>query len=145
MTDGAADAYLDELEPERRAVLAPVVELVRTAVPAGYEESLAHGMPTWSVPLARLPRTYNGEPLPYVAVAAQKRHFSLYLMGLYAGVEQELDFRRRWTASGRALDMGKSCLRFRALDDLDTELLAEAIASTGVDDDVALYESVRSR
>lgn len=145
MTAAPADDYLAALEPDRRAVLSVVVDLVRRALPPGYEESVAHGMPTWSVPLARLPQTYNGEPLPYVAVAAQKRHSSVHLMGLYASAEQDLDFRRRWTASGRRLDMGKSCLRFRTLDDLDLDLLAEAIASTGVDDYVALYESARSR
>lgn len=145
MTTGPADAYLEGLQPDRRAVLAPVLDLVRGAMPTGYEESVAHGMPTWSVPLARLPRTYNGEPLAYVALAAQKRHSSIHLMGLYADADRQAEFRRRWAASGRRLDMGRSCLRFRSLADLDLELLREAVAGTGVDEYVATYEAVRAR
>ncbi len=141
----SVDAYLAALEPDRRAVLGPVVDLVRGAVPPGYEEAVAHGMPAWSVPLSRLSTTYNGEPLMYTAVAAQKRHSSLYLMGLYADPESGRDeeFRRRWTATGRRLDLGKSCLRFRTLADLDVELLREVLGALSVDDYVALYERSR--
>ena len=139
------DAYLEALEPDRRAVLGPVVDLVRSAVPSGYEEAVSHGMPTWSVPLRRLPTTYNGEPLMYAGVAAQKRHSSLYLMGLYADPESGRDeeFRRRWTATGRKLDLGKSCLRFRTPDDLDADLVREVLGALSVDEFVALYERSR--
>jgi uncharacterized protein YdhG (YjbR/CyaY superfamily) len=137
------DDYLATLEPDRRAVVAQVRELVQRAVPEGYEEVLAFGMISWVVPLERFPDTYNGQPLGYVSLAAQKRHFSLYLMGLYSSVEKELDFRERWTATGRKLDMGKACLRFRRLEDLDLDLVAEAIASTSVADYLELYARAR--
>jgi uncharacterized protein YdhG (YjbR/CyaY superfamily) len=145
VTSPEVDGYLDALEPERRAVLAPVVQLVRDSVPPGYEESVSHGMPTWSVPLSRLPETYNGEPLMLLAVAAQKRHSSLYLMGLYADPDRQAEFARRWTATGRRLDMGKSCLRFRTLADLDLDLLSEVIGSVSVDEHVDAYQRSRSR
>ena len=119
--------------------------MVVEALPSGYEEHLAHGMPTWSVPLERLPDTYNGEPLGYVALASPTRHASLYLMGLYADVEDRLDFRGRWEAGGRRLDMGKACLRFRRLADLDLALVREAVASTSVEEYVALYRRSRAR
>ena len=140
-----ADAYLAELEPDRRAVLTPVVELVRGALQPGFEEAVSHGMATWSVPLSRLATTYNGEPLMYTAVAAQKRHCSLYLMGLYADPAsgREEEFRARWTATGRRLDLGKSCLRFRAPADLDVDLLREVLGALSVDEYVALYERSR--
>jgi hypothetical protein len=139
------DDYLAELEPDRRDVLAPVVELVRGALQPGFEEAVSHGMATWSVPLSRLAETYNGEPLMYTAVAAQKRHSSIYLMGLYAGADsgREQEFRRRWTESGRRLDLGKSCLRFRTPADLDVDLLRETLGALSVDDYVALYERSR--
>jgi hypothetical protein len=139
------DDYLAQLEPDRREVLAPVVALVRGALQPGFEEAVSHGMATWSVPLSRLAKTYNGEPLMYTAVAAQKRHSSLYLMGLYAGADadREQEFRRRWTESGRRLDLGKSCLRFRTLADLDVDLLRETLGALSVDDYVALYERSR--
>lgn len=144
-TPAAVTAYLDGLEPERRAVVERVHDVVRGALPAGYEETVASGMITWSVPLARFPDTYNGQPLGYVALAAQKRHFSLYLMGLYSSTERELAFRERWTATGRRLDMGKACLRFRRVEDLDLGLVAEAVASTGVEGYLELYTRARAR
>ena len=139
------DEYIAALDEDRRAVLGPVVELVRDAVQPGFEEAVSHGMATWSVPLSRLSTTYNGEPLMYAAVAAQKRHSSLYLMGLYADPDsgRAEDFRRRWTASGRRLDLGKSCLRFRTPADLDVDLLRETLGALSVDDYVALYERSR--
>jgi uncharacterized protein YdhG (YjbR/CyaY superfamily) len=144
---GAAtiDGYLASLEPDRREVVEQVRELVQRAVPEGYEEVLVFGMISWVVPLQRFPDTYNGQPLGYVSLAAQKRHFSLYLMGLYSSVEEELEFRERWTATGRRLDMGKACLRFRRLEDLDLDLVAEAIASTSVEDYLELYARARTR
>ena len=143
MTDPATiDDYLASLD-DRRVVVEQVRELVQRAVPEGYEEVLAFGMISWVVPLERFPDTYNGQPLGYVSLAAQKRQFSLYLMGLYSSVENELDFRERWTASGRKLEMGKACLRFRRLEELDLDLVAEAVSSTGVEDYLELY--VRAR
>jgi len=143
VTDPATiDDYLASLD-DRRVVVEQVRELVQRAVPEGYEEVLAFGMISWVVPLERFPDTYNGQPLGYVSLAAQKRQFSLYLMGLYSSVENELDFRERWTASGRKLEMGKACLRFRRLEELDLDLVAEAVSSTGVEDYLELY--VRAR
>ena len=139
------EGYLSGLEPDRRAVVQEVRDVVSAAMPAGYDETVAWGMITWSVPLDRYPDTYNGQPLAYVALAAQKRHYSLYLMGLYSDGEQDRDFRSRWLASGRSLDMGKSCLRFKRLEDLDLDLVADVVASMPVDDFLATYERVHSR
>jgi hypothetical protein len=136
--------YLSSLEPDRRAVVKEVHDVVAAAMPAGYAEGVAWGMITWSVPLERYPDTYNGKPLGYVALAAQKRHYSLYLMALYSDSEQDRDFRARWTATGRKLDMGKSCLLFRRVDDLDLDLVAEVVASMPVETFLATYERVRS-
>jgi len=139
------EGYLANLEPERRAVVKAVRDVIREAMPTGYVEGVAWGMITWSVPLERYPDTYNDQPLGYVALAAQKRHFSLYLMGLYSDSEQDRDFRARWTATGRGLDMGKSCLRFRRLDDLDLDLVADVVAAMPVETFLATYERIRSR
>ena len=137
--------YLDNLEPDRREVVSAVREVVNAAMPDGYEEGIAYGMIGWSVPLERYPDTYNGQPLGYVALAAQKRYYSLYLNALSAGSVVETEFRRRWEDSGRKLDMGKSCLRFRKLDDLNLDLIAETVAGTPVDAYIARYEQARAR
>jgi uncharacterized protein YdhG (YjbR/CyaY superfamily) len=135
--------YVAELPPERRAVVQAVHDVVATAMPEGYQEGVAWGMVTWSVPLERYPTTYNKQPLAYVSLAAQKRHYALYLMGVYADSEKEQDFRRRWEAGGRKLNMGKSCLRFKALEDLDLDLVAAVVSGTSVDDYIARYKAAR--
>jgi hypothetical protein len=136
-------AYLDGLPEERRAVIGPVFDTVHTAMPDGYELAMAWGMPTWSVPLATFPQTYNGKPLAYVSLAAQKNYHSLYLMALYSDSAEEADFAERWRASGRTLDMGKSCLRFRRLEDVDLGIVADTVAATPVERFLATYERIR--
>ena len=138
------EEYLAALDDDRRAQIEPVYRVIHDAMPAGYQETMAWGMITWSVPLGRFPDTYNGQPLAYVSLAAQKRHSALYLMGLYSDSEQASAFRDRWTEDGRKLDMGKSCLRFRQAGDLRLDLIAEAVRSTPPDRLIALHERARA-
>lgn len=137
--------YLASLPPERRAVVAKVRDLVNANLPAGYAETMAFGMIGWGVPLARYPNTYNRRPLGYVALAAQKSGYSLYLMGVYAIAEQERALRAAAAAAGKKLDMGKSCLRFKKAEDLPLQAIGELIAGVGVDDYIAAYEASRER
>jgi len=122
--------YLDELPEERRSVLAAVRKVVRRHLPAGYKETMNWGMITYEVPLARYPDTYNGQPLCYAGLAAQKGYFALYLMGAYGDPRQLAALKQAFKKAGKKLDMGKSCLRFRTLDDLPLEAIGEVIAST---------------
>lgn len=138
------ELYLDELPPERREVVSAVLDVVRRSMPAGFDEGMAWGMITWSVPLSRYPDTYNGQPLAYVSLAAQKQHYALYLMGVFDDGEAEREFRARWESTGRRLDLGKSCLRFRRLADLDLDLVSELVASTSVDEFLSRHERGRS-
>ena len=137
-------AYLEGLAADRRARLEPVYRLVHDAMPAGYEETVAWGMITWQVPLTTFPDTYNGRPLAYVGLAAQKRHNALYLMGLYPDSEAAEDFRRRWTEDGRRLDMGRSCLRFQDPAELRADLVTEVVAATPPDRLVERHRQGRS-
>jgi hypothetical protein len=138
------DEYLATLPDDRRAQVEPVYRAVRDAMPDGFVETMAWGMITWLVPLETFPDTYNGQPLGYVSLAAQKRHNALYLMGLYADSAEADEFRTRWTADGTRLDMGKSCVRFRTLDETRLRLVADAIAATSPDDLVAKHERSRA-
>lgn len=140
----SAEAYLAQLPDDRRELIAAVLDVVRRAVPPGYQEEIAYGMVTWSVPLERYPATYNKKPLQYVALASQKNYCTIYLMSVYTGSDDERSFRERWEAGGRKLDMGKSCLRFRSLDDLDLDLLGETIAAVPVETYIDRYEASRS-
>ena len=135
--------YLKQLPPERRAVVSKVRNVVKEHLPKGYEESVSWGIITYSVPLKRLPETYNGQPLCYAGIAAQKKHFSLYLMGAYGDSKQAKWIADEFKKRGKKLDMGKSCLRFKSLDDLPLDVIGEAIASVPLDRYVEIYKSSR--
>ena len=137
------EAYLAELPPERAALISHVRDLVNAHLPPGYVERMSWGMISWEVPLERYPDTYNGQPLAYAGLAAQKNHCALYLNCVYASEARTARLREAWAAEGRKLDMGKSCIRFKKRDDLAAEVLARTIASVPVDAFIAEYEASR--
>jgi hypothetical protein len=139
------DEYLAALPPERRAVVSTVRDLVRRHLPAGYSEGMNWGMISYEVPLERFPRSYNGQPLLYVGLAAQKNYYALHLIGGYRDAGTAARLRAAFAAAGKKLDMGKACIRFRALDDLPLEPIGEIIASTPPDALIAVYEKSRQR
>jgi hypothetical protein len=145
ITATTVEAYLDELPGDRRATVEAVRAVVLEHLPAGFEEGIQYGMIGYYVPLTRYPTTYNGEPLGIAALANQKRHISLYLMGIYANDADAWWFREQWTLSGKRLDMGKSCVRFKNLDDVPLDVVGAAIARVSVDDFIADYEQARAR
>ncbi len=136
-------AYLAELPEDRRAVMSKVRDVVRKHLPKGYEESMGFGMMGWAIPLSKFPDTYNGQPLPIAGLASQKQGMSLYLMGLYGDPALAKWFESEWKKTGKKLDMGKSCLRFKKLEDLDLELIGQAIAKVPPEKLIALYEDAR--
>ena len=137
--------YLEELPPERRAVVSAVRKTILANLPEGYAESMNWGMISYEVPLERYPDTYNGQPLGYLALAAQKRHYSLYMTAVYQDPEQEAKLREGFKKAGKKLDMGKSCVRFRKLDDIPLDVVGDLIASTPPDELIARYEESRKK
>ncbi|KOX23190.1 hypothetical protein ADK67_21335 [Saccharothrix sp. NRRL B-16348] len=129
------EEYLAELPEDRRATVSAVRDVVLANLPDGYVEGMQWGMITYSVPLEVSGKTYNGQPLAYVSLASQKNYVSLYLMGVYG--EREQEFRSEFEATGRKLDMGKSCVRFKRVDDLPLDLIGREVARQGVADFVA--------
>ncbi len=137
--------YLAELPPERRKVLAAMRRLIRAHIPEGYKESMQFGMIGYGIPLSRYPNTYNGQPLAYVALAAQKNNYTLYLMGPYLDPRLDKRLREVFLAAGKKLDMGKSCLHFKRLEDLPLDDLGEIIASMPVEEYIRRYEAARKK
>jgi uncharacterized protein YdhG (YjbR/CyaY superfamily) len=138
------EEYLSELPPDQRAALEEVRQVILENLPEGYEETLNWGMITYQVPLETYPDTYNGKPLMYAALAAQKRHMSLYLTGVYIDEEARQEFEEAYRATEKRMDMGKSCLRFKKLEHLPLELIAESIASLEVEEFVERVQEARS-
>ena len=139
------EAYLDELAPERAELVSSLRDLINANLPDGYVERMSWGMISWEVPLSRYPRTYNGQPLLFAALAAQKNYTALYLNCVQASGERTERLKAAWAASGRKLDMGKSCLRFKRADQIADDVLAETIRSVPVEVFVAEYEAGRQK
>jgi uncharacterized protein YdhG (YjbR/CyaY superfamily) len=121
--------YLDALPDDRRRAITAVRKVIRTHLPDGYEEAMNWGMITYQVPLMTYPDTYNKQPLMYAALASQKRHMAVYLTGIYTSEVSREAFEKAYRATGKRFDVGKSCVRFRTLDDLPLDLIGETIAS----------------
>ena len=137
--------YLAGLPPDRRAALAAARKVILDHLPKGYEETMQYGMISYVIPLKRYPNTYNRQPLGIACLASQKNYMVLYLMNVYGDKKIELWFRERYQASGKKLDMGKSCIRFRKIDDLPLELIGKAVARTSVEKFIEQYEKARKR
>ncbi|GIG66216.1 DUF1801 domain-containing protein [Phytomonospora endophytica] len=135
------EEYIAALPEGRREAITAVRELILANLPEGYREEMAFGMIGYVVPLERYPVTYNKQPLSFAALASQKNHMSLYLMTVYG--EAGDAFRERWAATGKKLDMGKSCVRFRSVDDLAFDVIAAEIAANPVDLHIEHYEASR--
>ena len=136
------EAYLAELAPDRGETIAGVRDLVNAALPCGYVETIASGMIAWVVPTDR----YAAKPpLMLAALAAQKNHNALYLVCAYTDAAAETTLREAYAAAGRKIDMGRSCLRFRARADLLDDAIAALIADTPVDALIAGYEASRKK
>jgi hypothetical protein len=136
-------AYLASLTPERRAVIAEARALVHEHIPKGYAEFMNWGVINWGIPLSEFPDTYNGQPLCYVALGAQKNYNSLYLMGAYDGSNGAKLLADAFKKAGKRLDMGKCCLRFKDLDDLELGSVAKLIAMSTPKDYIAYYERTK--
>ena len=137
------DEYLAELDRERREAVEAVLGVVSEHLPAGFEEGLLWGMIAWYIPLERYPDTYNGQPLYVAALASQKRHLAIYLNSIYADPGLREEFEGRYRESGKRMDVGKSCVRFRSLDDLPLDVIGWAIAQVGADAYIERYEASR--
>ena len=136
--------YLAGLTQDRRQAIEQVRRTIFDHLPQGYEEAMNWGMITYQIPLDRYPDTYNGQPLMYAALASQKNHMAVYLSGVYSSDEAREKFETAYKATGKRFDVGKSCVRFKKLDDLPLDLIGDTIASMEVEQLIALVESVHS-
>lgn len=131
--------YFEKVDPSRRGALEAVAKVVRARLPAGFEEGLMYGAVAWFVPPERYGKSYNGQPLTAVALAAQKQHLGLYLHCGYMA-DELASVARGFAAAGKRLDMGKACVRFRKAEDLALEVIGDYLSEVSVERFVADYE-----
>ena len=137
------EEYISELSEERREAVSTVREVVLANLPEGYEEVMDFGMIAYVVPLSVVPKTYNGHPLLYAAIASEKNYVSVHLMNIYAHQDTQRWFLESYKATGKRMNMGKSCVRFKKLEDLPLELIGEAVGKTPMEDWIGVYEASR--
>src|SRR4029077_784834 len=142
--------YLASLTPERRAVIEEARALVHKHIPKGYAEFMNWGVINWGIPLEEFSNTYNGQPLCYVGLGAKKSYNSLYLMGVYGNSDGKYTtpFSQKllvdaFKKAGKRLDMGKCCLHFKTLDDLELTSVAKVIAMSTPKEYIAYYKRVK--
>ena len=142
------DQYLASLPQERRDALLALRKVIHENLGKGIEERVQYGMIGYCIPHSVYPAGYHcdpTQPLPYAMLASQKNHMALYLMSVYLEKGEEAWFRKAWTASGKKLDMGKSCVRFKRLDDVPLDVVGQVIARTSAAQYIERYEAVLAR
>jgi hypothetical protein len=139
------DAYVKSLPAERRDAIGAVRAVILKNLPEGYEEVVDFGMLAYVIPLKRYPDTYNGHPLAVVALASQKQYMSLYLMCVYGSATLKTWFASAFKKAGKTLAMGKSCVRFKRIEDLPLGVIGEAVARVSVDEYLKRYEKSRRK
>ena len=138
-------AYVKGLPPERRAAIGAVRKVIVANLPAGYKESIGWGMIVYCIPLKSYANTYNGQPLAIACLGAQKNYNSLYLMGAYGSPKHRKALEDGFRKAGKKLNMGKSCVRFKTVEDLPLDVIAEVIAAIPADKYIELYEASRKK
>jgi len=136
--------HIDSLPENRQDTISKVREVILKNLPDGYVETMNWGMISYEVPLTLCPKTYNGKPLMYAALASQKNHMALYISAIYASKESREIFEKAYRATGKRFDAGKSCVRFKKLEDLPLELIGESISLMKPDEYIALVNKLRT-
>jgi hypothetical protein len=135
--------YLDQLPDHRREAISAVRDVMLKNLPKGFEEGMQYGMIGYFVPHSVYPDGYHcnpKEPLPYASLAAQKNYMSIYLMCIYGDEAHRDWFVEAWNKTGKKLDMGKSCVRFKKLEDVPLKVVGQAMKRVTVKKYIDFYE-----
>lgn len=135
--------YLENLPDERRSALEEIRDIILQNLPDGYQEVFQYGMISYVIPFETYPETYNKQPLALLSLGNQKNHMALYMNNLYSDPKLNEWFKNEFAKAGKKLDMGKSCVRFKKLDDLSLEVIGKAVAATSPQDFIDFYENAK--
>lgn len=138
------DEYLEALPEERRDAISAVRQVILDNLPTGLVETMSYGMICYEVPLETYPTTYNGKPLVYAGLASQKRHMAVYLTAVYGSQTLRERFEEEYRATGKRLDMGKSCVRFTKLENLPLDVVGRAVGAVTLEQFLAFYDQLAS-
>jgi hypothetical protein len=136
-------AYLAELPADRRAAIEILRKVIRDNLDAGFEEGMQYGMIGYFIPHSIYPPGYHcdpKQPLPFAGIASQKNHMSMYLGCVYGDEGKAARFKKAWAAAGKKLDMGKACIRFKRIENLALDVIADTIKNETAEGYIAYYE-----
>ena len=139
----SVEEYLVALPEDRREAITVIREVILKNLPKGYEEGMQWGMPSYFVPLSAYPAGYNcqsDQPLPFVGLASQKNHMAFYGFCIYMDEELKIRFVEDWKKTGKKLDMGKSCVRFKKLEDVPLQVIGDAVKRVPMKKYIKQYE-----
>ncbi len=137
-------AYLASLPEDRREALEALREVILKNLPKGYEEGMQYGMIGYYVPHALYPAGYHcnpKEPVPFASIASQKNHMGLYLFCVYVAPDEAERFRDAWMKTGKKLDMGKGCVRFKSIEEVPLAVVGQTIKRASVKKFLEAYEA----
>ena len=139
------DQYMESLSVDRKEQISAVREVILENLPDGIVETMNWRMISYEVPLSYYPDTYNKKPLMYAALASQKNHMAVYLTGIYCDEALRKKFEDDYRASGKKMDMGKSCVRFTKLENLPLEVIGQAISAVTMEEFVAFTRELHRK
>jgi uncharacterized protein YdhG (YjbR/CyaY superfamily) len=136
--------YVDSLPNERKLAVEKLRKIIKLNLPEGFQEEMSYGMLGYVVPHSIYPSGYHCDPklpLPFINLASQKNFIALYHMGIYANKNLESWFVSEYPKHVKTkLDMGKSCIRFKKMDDIPFDFIGELAAKVSVEDWISNYE-----
>lgn len=144
------DEYIQQIPEDRKEAFSMLRQAINSNIPEGFEETINYNMPGWVVPHSIYPDGYHCDPklpLPFMSLASQKNFIAVYHMGIYADPELMTWFTQEFSKHcKRKLDMGKSCIRFKWIDDIPFELIGELSGKMTAEDWIEIYEdNVKNR
>ncbi len=141
----SVEAYLRELPEDRRTAIQAVRAVINQNIGKEFQEGMQYGMPAWFVPHSVYPDGYHcdpRQPLPFASIASQKNHMAIYMFCIYCLPGEAERFAKAWKATGKKLDMGKGCVRFKKLEDVPLEVVGDAVKRATLKKFIDVYESV---
>ena len=139
--------YLESLPEDRRTAVETVRKVILANLDKGFEEGMSYGMIGYYVPHSVYPAGYHCDPklpLPYVNLASQKNHLAIYMMGIYGDPAYSEWFESEWEKTGKKLDKGKSCIRFKKVEDLTLDVIGKSIKKLTLKKYVKIYEDMKA-
>lgn len=141
----SVEQYLADLQEDRREIITAIREVILKNLSEGFDETMTWGMPTYEIPLSSFADTYNKKPLMYAAIAAQKNHNAIYLSAVNCDPKAEKKLRDGYEAAGMKLNMGKSCIRFKKLEQVPLDVIGQVIASYDANAFIENYRNIKKQ